>query len=88
MALADNPNASGFLWAWFQDNLELLEQMHPLLYERIVAAVISAAGLENPEAVRSFFTAYMEKQKQIRDVIRLSLERLEINLRMRAKNGG
>lgn len=88
MAMAENPVAADFLWQWYQDNLATLEQIHPMIYERIIAAVISAAGLKNPETIERFFAAYMEKQPQTKDVVRLSLERLKINLRMRAKNAG
>jgi len=86
MAMAENPTAADFLWPWYQDNLAALEQIHPMIYERIIAAVISAAGLNEPETIESFFAAYMEKQPQTKDVIRLSLERLKINLQMREKN--
>jgi hypothetical protein len=36
--------------------------------------------------VKAFFEDYMKKTDKAADVIRLSLERLEINLRMRATN--
>jgi len=88
MAMAENPVAADFLWQWYQDNLAALEQIHPMIYERIIAAVISAAGLKKPEKIENFFVAYMEKQPQTKDVIRLSLERLKINLQMREKNAG
>ena len=88
MALAQNRMAGDFLWRWYRENLAQLEQIHPMIYERIVAGVIGAAGLGAPAAIRDFFTAYMEKKSQVRDVIRLSLERLEINLRMRENNRG
>jgi tricorn protease interacting factor F2/3 len=88
MALADNPAAVDFLWQWYRDNLAALEQTHPMIYERVIAAVISAAGLGAPDEVEPFFTAYLAKHSQAGDVIRLSLERLRINLQMRANNGG
>ncbi len=88
MALAENRHAANFLWEWYQANLAQIEQIHPMIYERIIAAVIGAAGMQAPDAIREFFTAYMEKTPATRDVIRLSLERLEINLQMRQKNPG
>jgi len=88
MALAENRHAAAFLWEWYQANLERIEQIHPMIYERIIAAVIGAAGMEAPDALREFFTAYMDKNSRARDVIQLSLERLEINLQMRRKNQG
>lgn len=88
MAMAENPAASDFLWRWYQENLEALEQTHPMIYERIIASVISAAGLNKPEKIERFFTAYMEKQPQTKDVINLSLERLKVNLLMQEYNQG
>ncbi len=86
MAFVENRNAAAFLWDWYQDNLEELEQIHPMIYERIISAVIGAAGLDAHAAIREFFGTYMEKMPQTKDVVSLSLERLEINLRMREKN--
>jgi len=88
MALAENPLAADFLWQWYRDNLDQMEQIHPMIYERVLAAVISAAGLGAPDVVEQFFTAYMEKNTQTKDVISLSLERLKISLRMREINSG
>ena len=55
-------------------------------YERVVAAIIPAAGMGNPKALNQFFEDYMQKTDTAKDVIKLSLERLEINLRMREAN--
>jgi hypothetical protein len=52
----------------------------------VVAAVLPAAGLERPDEVLNFFADYQRKTDRARDVIRLSLERLEINRRMRRSN--
>jgi predicted polyphosphate/ATP-dependent NAD kinase len=57
-----------------------------MLYERVVAAIVPMAGMDNPQAVKGFFEDYRLKTDKAKDVIRLSLERLEINLRMRAAN--
>ncbi len=86
VAMASNPYALALLWDWYVSNLEPIEQFHPMLYERVVAAIVPAAGLDNPQAVRGFFEDYMQKTDKARDVIRMSLERLEINLRLRAAN--
>jgi hypothetical protein len=39
--------------------------------------------MDNPQEVQGFFEDYMQKTDKATDVIKLSLERLEINLRMR-----
>jgi predicted polyphosphate/ATP-dependent NAD kinase len=44
---------------------------------------VPVAGLDNPRKVKKFFEDYIQKTDKAKDVIKLSLERLEINLRMR-----
>jgi len=84
VALAANPHASPGMWRWFVDNLDQIEQWHPIIYERAVAAIVSLSGISHEEEVRSFMTAYMAEHQDTRDVVRLSLEQLEINMLMRA----
>jgi aminopeptidase N len=86
VAMASNPYAISLLWDWYVSNLQQIEQFHPMLYERVVAAIVPVAGMDNPQAVKEFFEDYMQKTDKAKDVIKLSLERLEINLRMRAAN--
>jgi tricorn protease interacting factor F2/3 len=86
VALAANPSAASILWDWYVGHLAEIEQFHPMLYERVVAAIVPAAGIERPEAVRGFFTEYLQqKPDKAREVIRLSLERMEIHCRMRQR---
>jgi tricorn protease interacting factor F2/3 len=84
VAMSANPFAIPLIWDWYVAHLEEIEQFHPMLYERVVAAIIPAAGIEKADEVRAFFDDYMRKKDKARDVIKLSLEKLEINLRMRA----
>ena len=83
VAMAANAYATPLLWDWYVSNLEQIEQFHPMLYERVVAAIVPMAGLNREQEVKEFFEDYMQKTDNAKDVIRLSLERLEINLRMR-----
>ncbi len=85
VALAANPSAAAILWDWYVKRLPQIEQFHPMLYERVVAAIVPAAGMERPDEVRGFFADYMQKTGNARDVIRLSLERLEINCSFRRR---
>jgi tricorn protease interacting factor F2/3 len=87
VALCLNPHAIPLMWDWFLENVQTLETFHPLLYERVIAGVVPLAGMKNPDAVHDFFTAYMEKNPQTADVVKLSLEKLEINLAMQASAG-
>jgi tricorn protease interacting factor F2/3 len=86
VAMASNTYAVPLLWDWYVSNLAQIEQFHPMLYERVVAAIVPMAGMDQPDAVKGFFEDYMNKTDKAKDVIKLSLERLEINLRMRAAN--
>jgi tricorn protease interacting factor F2/3 len=81
--MSENPAAIPSLWDWYQTNLQAIERFHPVLYERVIAALVPIAGLGREEEVRTFFQDYMEKQEKMKDVVKLSLERLEIHSRMR-----
>ncbi len=86
VAMSANPHAVPLLWDWYVNHLAELEQFHPMLYERVIASIVPAAGIDHAEAVRRFFADYILKNAKAADVIRLSLERLEINQRMRNRN--
>ncbi len=82
-AAAANPYATGFMWQWFVDHVDPLEALHPLLFERVIAGIVPVAGLSNPEDVNTFFSQYLDQKPLLEAVVRMSLERLEINRRMR-----
>jgi len=84
MALCQNLEAIPMMWPWYLAHLDELEKSHPLLFERMIASIIPVCGLERADEIRSFFTDYMKKHEMFTDVIRLSLERLDINLSLRA----
>ena len=83
VALCANPHAIELMWDWYVSNLEQIEQFHPMLYERVVGAIIPSAGIQRAAEVKAFFDDYRTQKDTAKDVINLSLERLEINLRMR-----
>jgi len=74
------------MWNWYLQHRQRLEQFHPLLYERVIAAVIPSAGVAAPSEIRSFFQDYIQQRPQVRDVVGLALEKLEINLIFRERN--
>jgi tricorn protease interacting factor F2/3 len=86
VALASNPHALDILWEWYTAHVGQLEEFHPMLYERVIAAIVPTAGLGRTAPVREFFERYGRRTDKARDVIRLSLERLEIHERMRRRN--
>jgi len=81
--MAANPHAVSYMWEWYVSHLEALEKFHPMHYERVIAAVVPLGGLGREEEINSFFQEYMAKKEKAKDVIKLSLERLRINSRMR-----
>ncbi len=86
VAMAANPHAVPLLWDWYRAELPRLEQFHPMLYERVIAAIVPVIGLEQGPEVRRFFEEYARGHEKLADAIRLSLERLEIHLRLRRRN--
>lgn len=84
-ALSGNPYSASFLWEWYLKEREGLEQLHPLHYERIVSGIISTGGMGRQDEVKRFFDEYRQKKGLAGETISLSLERLEINTRMRSR---
>jgi len=82
--MASNPHAIPFMWEWYVSHITALEQFHPIHYERVIEAVVPVSGIGKEEEVKAFFEDYMRKKDKAKDVIKLSLEKLEINSRMRA----
>ena len=81
--LSANPYAIPLMWDWYEKHLNELEQFHPIHYERVITGIVPFGGLGKEEKVKGFFKNYMEKNEKAKDAIKLSLERLEINSRMR-----
>jgi tricorn protease interacting factor F2/3 len=86
VAMANNPAALQHLWIWYREHRGALERLHPLLYERIVAAVFPVMEGKQADEVKEFCEEYLRERPHMRDVMKLSLERLEINLRFRKNN--
>jgi len=85
VSAAANPAAAGTVWRWYLSHLDALEGFHPLLYERVIAAVVPVCGLEVPDTVEAFFREYLKKKGAPAEVIRMSLERLDVNRRLRER---
>ncbi|MEJ5358360.1 MAG: M1 family metallopeptidase [Desulfobacterales bacterium] len=85
-ALAARRDTGALLWAWYTGRRERIERLHPMIHERVLAAVIPAAGRERPEEVQAFGADFLRHRPRLADVVRLSLERLEIGLRLRRAN--
>jgi hypothetical protein len=82
-SMAANPHAIPSLWEWFVSHLDILEQFHPAHFERVIEAIVPIAGIEREAQVQAMFEEYMRAKDKARDVIRMSLEKLRINAKMR-----
>ncbi len=85
VAATGNPAAADRLWSWFEDHLPSIERMHPLLFERVVAAFVPGPGLQDPDRTRAFCMHLQQEKPRLKDVIALSLERLEVNAGFRRR---
>jgi aminopeptidase N len=83
VAATGNPAVGEHLWAWFETHLARMQSMHPMLFERVVAAFVPGPGLEDPERTRAFCATLQQKQPRLKDVLALSLERLAVNAAFR-----
>ena len=83
LSAAANPYVGSFLWDWYLSYREVLESFHPLLYERVITGIVPICGIDKAEAVHAFFSRYLDTPTAPKDAIRMSLERLKINCRMR-----
>jgi tricorn protease interacting factor F2/3 len=82
-SMAANPHAIPSLWEWFVSHLDLLEQFHPAHFERVIEAIVPIGGIEREKQIQAFFEHYMREKDKARDVIKMSLEKLRINSKMR-----
>ena len=81
--MALNPEAIPGMWDWYVSNLKALERLHPVHYERVVAAIVPVCGLGRREEVEAFFTEYQRQMDKARDAIQMALEKLAIHSGMR-----
>ncbi len=87
VSLASNPHAIPFLWQWYVKQVEDLEQFHPLLYERVIEAIVPICGLSHVAEVNEFFADYQKRTDKFEDVIRLALEKLAVNSKLHDTTG-
>jgi tricorn protease interacting factor F2/3 len=75
--------AQAFLWDWFVSNIPQLETFHPILFERVIDALVPVCGLGREGSVGAFFENYLSRTKTGEATIRIALEFLAVNERMR-----
>ncbi len=71
------------MWQWYRDNLENLEKLHYMHHGYIINGVISFGAFERGAEVKTFFKDYMNRNELVKDTIKMALENLEVNIRMR-----
>jgi tricorn protease interacting factor F2/3 len=81
--MALNPHAIPDMWEWYVSNLESLEGIHPVHYERVVAGIVPLCGIGKEEEVRAFFEEYIRQKGKAVDAIQMALERLAVYSGMR-----
>ena len=52
-------------------------------FESVIAGVVGLSGLNRVEEVKTYFNSYMDKKDLAKDTIKMTLERMEINARLR-----
>ena len=82
-AMASNPAVIGSLWDWFVKDLDVFETFHPMLFDRVITAIVPMGGLGKEDAVTSFFETYLKKKEGPKDVVMMAMELMQIHSRMR-----
>jgi len=86
-SMAHNPEAIELIWPWFLKNFKKIETQSSMVYARTIASLIPMGGLENAlenaSEVKQFFKKYLNEKELAKDTIKMTLELLEINSKMR-----
>ena len=83
VSCAANPRIVPIMWDWIESHIAELEGFHPLLFERVIDALVPICGLGREGAVKAFFEAYLSRKKTGEATIRIALEFLAVNGMMR-----
>ena len=83
-AAARNPVAIGFLWQWFLDNLESLEQLLPGQLGQVIIGLVPVCGQGRAREVEKALASLGEKHPRAQGTITMALEALDVYSRLRA----
>jgi aminopeptidase N len=75
------------MWQWFLENIKKIEKFHPFHFQIVISSLVPVSGVERPGEVKQFFEEYMKGNKGNRDTIKMALEKLDVNCRLRNNNG-
>lgn len=85
--MAMNPLAKDTLWDWFTENRKMLEKIHPILFERIIAAITPVSCLEPRGEIRESLESLAEEKPLLAPAVRMSLAKRAVNQRLRMATG-
>ncbi len=83
IAMASNPYTVEYMWDWYISELTALEKFHPMLYDRIITGIVPICGIGKADEVNTFFNRYLAEKPKSEEVVKLALEKLNINLKMK-----
>jgi tricorn protease interacting factor F2/3 len=72
-------------WKWFLDNLDELQKLHPMHFQRVILGLTTLGGLGKEDEVRSTLLNASFYNKHA-DAIKMALEKMEVNSRFRSLN--
>jgi|GEM_PF-153459 len=85
--MAANPRARGLLWDWFTRNTDRLEQIHPLIFERIIVSITPMGSpmvpVDSEDEIRDFLRSFAAGRPLLQPAIRMSLEKRDVYKRLR-----
>ncbi len=85
--MSRNPRAVSLMWDWYIGHQEDLAGIHPIIRERIIGAIVPTCGLDRFEEVKAHFDTHLSKTDPTAPVVRMALEKLEINQMIRDTYG-
>ncbi|MFX1521253.1 MAG: M1 family aminopeptidase [Promethearchaeota archaeon] len=73
-------------WKWFLENLNELQKLHPMHFQRVILGLTAIGGLGKEDEVRSTLlnAQFYDTHK---DAINMALERLQVNSNYRQREG-
>ncbi|MHA2407002.1 MAG: M1 family metallopeptidase [Candidatus Ranarchaeia archaeon] len=80
-----NLNSVDHVWSWYQKNLSKIEKLHYMHHGYLIGGILEFGAFGKEAEVKSFFKDYMVKNELVKDTIKMGLEQLEVNSRLRQR---
>ncbi|MHA1370839.1 MAG: ERAP1-like C-terminal domain-containing protein, partial [Promethearchaeota archaeon] len=75
-----NPSFKNHAWGWFLKTKQKIDKLHPNHQERIIAKIISIAGLKFHDDVTSYFIKEAKEKTSMQDTINMAFDQLKVNM--------